>query len=57
MFLSEETKPDYRPMNNRTEIRQMPQIDHRPHGAESYIKQVTLICHHIIDNDFKTSCF
>ena len=40
MFLSEETKPDYRPMDRRTEIKQMGQIDHRPLGADSYNKQV-----------------
>lgn len=40
MFLSEETKPDYRPMDKRTELRQSPQIDHRPLGADSYNRQV-----------------
>ena len=40
MFLSEETKPDYRPMDKRTELRQNPQIDHRPLGADSYNRQV-----------------
>ncbi|CAB4054363.1 CORO2 [Lepeophtheirus salmonis] len=42
MFLSEETKPDYRPLNNRTEIRPSPQMDHRPLGAETYNKKVLL---------------
>ncbi len=41
MFLSEETKPDYRPVDKREEIRQNPQIDHRPLGAESYNRQVS----------------
>jgi coronin-2 len=36
MFLSEETKPDYRPIDRRSEIRPSPQIDHRPLGADSY---------------------
>ena len=36
MFLSEETKPDYRPVNQRSEIKPSPQIDHRPLGADSY---------------------
>ena len=36
MFLSEETKPDYRPINRRSEIKPSPQIDHRPLGADSY---------------------
>ena len=36
MFLSEETKPDYRPVNRRSEIKPSPQIDHRPLGADSY---------------------
>ena len=36
MFLSEETKPDYRPIDRRTEVRQSAQIDHRPLGADSY---------------------
>ena len=43
MFLSEETKPDYRPMDKRTELRQNPQIDHRPLGADSYNRQVRKI--------------
>merc|ERR1719154_701886 len=36
MFLSEETKPDYRPVEKRTEARPSPAIDHRPYGAEKY---------------------
>merc|ERR1712223_2043942 len=36
MFLSEETKPDYRPINRRSEIKPSPQIVHRPLGADSY---------------------
>lgn len=36
MFLSEETKPDYRPVDQRPEIKPSPQMDHRPLGAESY---------------------
>ena len=36
MFLSEETKPDYRPVNRRAESKPSPQIDHRPLGADSY---------------------
>ncbi|TRY68766.1 hypothetical protein TCAL_11657 [Tigriopus californicus] len=36
MFLSEETKPDYRPMDRRPDIPQSPQMDHRPLGADSY---------------------
>jgi len=43
MFLSEETKPDYRPMDKRTELRQSPQIDHRPLGADSYNRQTERI--------------
>lgn len=43
MFLSEETKPDYRPINQRTEVKQSAQIDHRPLGAEVYHKAV-IIC-------------
>merc|ERR1719471_1305886 len=43
MFLSEETKPDYRPMDKRTELRQNPQIDHRPLGADSYNRQTERI--------------
>ena len=41
MFLSEETKPDYRPVDRRTDLRPSPQIDHRPLGADSYQKPVT----------------
>ena len=40
MFLSEETKPDYRPIDRRTDLRPSPQIDHRPLGADSYNKPV-----------------
>ena len=36
MFLSEETKPDYRPKEQQTEARPSPAIDHRPYGAEKY---------------------
>eukprot|EP00090_Calanus_glacialis_P031332 TRINITY_DN5161_c0_g1_i1.p1 TRINITY_DN5161_c0_g1~~TRINITY_DN5161_c0_g1_i1.p1 ORF type:complete len:623 (-),score=166.62 TRINITY_DN5161_c0_g1_i1:111-1979(-) len=36
MFLSEETKPDYRPKEQRTESRPSPAIDHRPYGADKY---------------------
>ena len=37
MFLSEETKPDYRPMDKRSEVlKASASIDHRPLGAESY---------------------
>ena len=43
MFLSEETKPDYRPINRRSEIKPSPQIDHRPLGADSYNKSVQVI--------------
>lgn len=41
MFLSEETQPDYRPMEVRNKDRNQkpcPRIDHRPLGADSYIK-------------------
>ena len=40
MFLSEETKPDYRPIDRRPDARPSPQIDHRPLGADSYNKPV-----------------
>ena len=43
MFLSEETKPDYRPINRRSEIKPSPQIDHRPLGADSYNKSLQVI--------------
>ena len=36
MFLSEETRPDYRPKEQRREGRPSPAIDHRPYGAERY---------------------
>ena len=38
MFLSEETQPDYRPIDVRQKdkYRPCPRIDHRPLGAESY---------------------
>ena len=40
MFLSEETQPDYRPLEVRNKEREKPcpRIDHRPLGADSYIK-------------------
>ena len=43
MFLSEETKPDYRPINRRSEIKPSPQIDHRPLGADSYNTSIQVI--------------
>ena len=43
MFLSEETKPDYRPVNRRHESKPSPQIDHRPLGAESYNTNIQVI--------------
>lgn len=42
MFLSEETKPDYRPMDKRPTLKPSPQIDHRPLGADSYKKQMNI---------------
>jgi len=41
MFLSEETQPDYRPMDMRMNEskKPCPRIDHRPLGADSYSKQ------------------
>ena len=47
MFLSEETQPDYRPMEVRNKDRNQkpcPRIDHRPLGADSYIK----VCYHLL---------
>ena len=40
MFLSEETQPDYRPLEvrNKEKEKPCPRIDHRPLGADSYIK-------------------
>ena len=40
MFLSEETQPDYRPIEIRSKDKSKPcpRIDHRPLGAESYPK-------------------
>lgn len=39
MFLSEETKPDYRPIETRKpDSKPCPRIDHRPLGADSYNK-------------------
>ena len=40
MFLSEETKPDYRPIDRRPDARPSPQLDHRPLGADAYNKPV-----------------
>jgi len=47
VFLCEETKPDYRPMDNRPRIKPCPQMDHRPLGADSYNN------HHQINNSGK----
>ena len=46
MFLSEETQPDYRPMDMRLNEakKPCPHIDHRPLGADSYSK-VSIIAH------------
>ena len=41
MFLSEETQPDYRPIDVRMKEphkKPCPRIDHRPLGADSYSK-------------------
>ena len=41
MFLSEETQPDYRPIDVRKKEapkKPCPRIDHRPLGADSYSK-------------------
>ena len=40
MFLSEETQPDYRPLDVRMKEakKPCPRIDHRPLGADSYSK-------------------
>jgi len=35
-FLSEETKPDYRPMGQRGGDIPVPSMDHRPYGADKY---------------------
>ncbi len=44
MFLSEETKPDYRPIESRRkgENKPCPRIDHRPLGADAYNSKVYL---------------
>eukprot|EP00088_Acartia_fossae_P016442 TRINITY_DN1919_c0_g1_i2.p1 TRINITY_DN1919_c0_g1~~TRINITY_DN1919_c0_g1_i2.p1 ORF type:complete len:628 (+),score=126.99 TRINITY_DN1919_c0_g1_i2:93-1976(+) len=39
MFLLEETKPDYRPLNERGTNEPSPQIDHRLFGEEAYQKR------------------
>ena len=36
MFLSEETQPDYRPLDVRKKDQPKAYIDHRPLGADSY---------------------
>lgn len=36
MFLSVETKPDYRPVAGRKETKPSPKMDHRPQGAAQY---------------------
>ena len=43
MFLSEETQPDYRPIEVRQKEnpKPCPRIDHRPLGAESYTKVIS----------------
>ena len=38
MFLSEETQPDYQPIDIRKKEKLCPRIDHRPLGADSYSK-------------------
>lgn len=62
MFLLEETKPDYRPMNERKELSPSPQIDHRPYGANTYQKSSEYIRPRALDlldgvteKDMKTS--
>ena len=35
-FLSEETKPDYRPVEERKTTPPQPSLDHRPYGAQRY---------------------
>ena len=59
MFLSEETQPDYRPMDMRMNEskKPCPRIDHRPLGADSYSK-VSIIAHTITeDNIHLFVCF
>ena len=41
MFLSEETKPDYRPVNQRPDLKPSPKMDHRPLGADSYQRSIS----------------
>ena len=38
MFLSEETQPDYRPIDVRKKEKPCLRIDHQPLGADSYSK-------------------
>ena len=38
MFLSEETQPDYQPIDIRKKEKLCPRIDHQPLGADSYSK-------------------
>lgn len=50
MFLSEETQPDYRPIEVRnSELKKpCPRIDHRPLGADSYSIKVRNSIHHLL---------
>jgi len=59
-FLSEETKPDYRPLGERGVTAPTPSMDHRPYGAERYGPDQTdrpkkLSGEGVTEKDLKTS--